>query len=39
VSASIDPYFSGFFVLQSPRKNAVGVEEGYVQKHRLLFPV
>jgi hypothetical protein len=30
VSASIDPYFSGFFVLAVTPENEVGVEEGYV---------
>jgi hypothetical protein len=31
VSANIDPYFSGFFVLAVTPENEVGVEEGYVQ--------
>ncbi len=31
VSASIDPYFSGYFVLAASAENEVGVEEGYVQ--------
>jgi hypothetical protein len=31
VSASIDPYFSGFFVLAATAENEVEVEEGYVQ--------
>lgn len=31
LSASIDPYFSGFFVMAVSPENEVGVEEGYVQ--------
>ncbi len=31
VSANIDPYFSGFFVMAVTPENEVGVEEGYVQ--------
>ena len=31
VSANIDPYFSGFFVMSVTPGNEVGVEEGYVQ--------
>ena len=31
VSASIDPYFSGYFVLAATAENEVEVEEGYVQ--------
>jgi hypothetical protein len=31
ISANIDPYFSGYFVLAVTPENSAGVEEGYVQ--------
>jgi len=36
VSASIDPYFSGFFVMAVTPENAVSVEEGYVHSTGLV---
>src|SRR6266404_932050 len=36
VSANIDPYFSGFFVMAVTPENAVSVEEGYVHSTGLV---